>query len=152
MRRSARALFVGLILLLAACGGSNGDGEVRVAIIEGARRAVVTAEVASTPDQRATGLMGRREIPEARGMLFVFPSPTRGGFWMKNTLVPLRIFFIRAGTVVDVREMQPCTADPCPLTIPDEPYDRALEVPLTALAGFGPGARVEVEGRVPQPV
>ena len=47
-------------------------------------------------------------------MLFVFRTPTSGGFWMKNTLVPLTIiFFNRDGERVRRLSMVPCRADPC---------------------------------------
>jgi uncharacterized membrane protein (UPF0127 family) len=49
-------------------------------------------ELALTAAQQQRGLMFRKRAPKD-GMLFVFTFPTRGGFWMKNTLVPLRIVF-----------------------------------------------------------
>ena len=36
----------------------------------------IQAEVAQTPDERATGLMFRKSMPEDHGMLFVFEGPT----------------------------------------------------------------------------
>lgn len=135
---------------LFACGGGERSGDaVRIVITDGTDRTVVVAEVAATPEERATGLMNRPALPDGRGMLFVFPEPTRGGFWMKNTLIPLRILFIRDGTVVEVREMQPCEGDPCPLTVPAVAYDHALEVALTSLEDVTVGARVRIEGRLP---
>lgn len=148
MRRIAAVAIV-VAIAFSACGSDVPEGAVRVVIADGSSRIVVVAEVAATPEQRATGLMNRDELPDGRGMLFVFPRPTRGGFWMKNTLVPLRILFIRDGVVVEVREMQPCREDPCPLTVPAVEYDQALEVALTTLEDIGPGARVDVEGRLP---
>jgi uncharacterized membrane protein (UPF0127 family) len=87
--------------------------------------------------------MGVTELPAGSGMLFVFPEVAdHGGFWMKDTLVPLDIAFARDGTVVAVATMQPCSADPCPVTRPGTTYDLALEVPAGWLAaeGIGPGA------------
>ena len=37
----------------------------------------IVAEVASTPDDRATGLMNRFSLQPDRGMLFVFAHPSR---------------------------------------------------------------------------
>ena len=54
------------------------------------------AEVASTPETRATGLMNRFSLQPDHGMLFVFERRSRSAFWMKNTYVPLSIAFIDA--------------------------------------------------------
>ena len=68
------------------------------------------------------------------GMLFVFEQDTSGGFWMKNTLIPLDIaFFAVDGTFVDGFEMQPCTTDECPTYTPSGAYRYALELPLGAM-------------------
>ena len=72
----------------------------------------IEAQVAQTPDQRATGLMHRKEMPQHEGMLFVFEQPTQQCFWMKNTLLPLSIAFLADdGTVVNVAEMAPQTLE-----------------------------------------
>ena len=88
-------------------------------------------EVAKTTAQRTRGLMNRRQAPKD-GMLFVFPGTTTGGFWMKNTLVPLTIvFFDSAGKRVRKLSMVPCRKDPCPIYDPGRPYRFALELPAT---------------------
>ncbi len=51
-------------------------------------------EYAMTPGARERGLGGRTEIPGNYGMLFVFPKDDKYGFWMKDTLVPLDIFWL----------------------------------------------------------
>ena len=88
-------------------------------------------EVAKTTAQRTRGLMNRTQAPKD-GMLFVFPDTTTGGFWMKNTLVPLTIvFFDSAGKRVRKLSMVPCRKDPCPIYDPGRPYRFALELPAT---------------------
>jgi len=60
-------------------------------------------EVAKTPQQQEDGLMYRTHLDADKGMLFVFPGPNQISFWMKNTLVPLDMVFIRAdGRVANV--------------------------------------------------
>ena len=72
----------------------------------------IRAEVALTPEQRATGLMYRREMAAHEGMLFVFEQPAPQCFWMKNTLLPLSIAFLADdGTVVNIADMKPQTLD-----------------------------------------
>ena len=72
----------------------------------------IRAQVALGANQRATGLMFRREMPQHEGMLFVFEQPTQQCFWMKNTLLPLSIAFLADdGTIVNIDEMAPQTLD-----------------------------------------
>jgi len=73
---------------------------------------LIQAQVASTPQQRATGLMYRREMPGNEGMLFIFEKPAIQCFWMKNTLIPLTAAFVADdGTIVNLADMQPQTLD-----------------------------------------
>lgn len=73
---------------------------------------LINAEVASTPEQRAIGLMHRPTMPANDGMLFVFERAAQQCFWMKNTLLPLSIAFLDDdGTVVNIEEMKPQTLD-----------------------------------------
>jgi uncharacterized protein len=105
----------------------------------------VRLEVAADPAARARGLMGRRQVPEGTGMVFLYPSDVAEAYWMKNTLVPLSIAFVAAdGRVVSVAEMSPCKADPCPSYPPAGPYRYAVELAAGSFgeAGVGPGAKV----------
>ncbi len=73
---------------------------------------LIQAEVAQTPDERATGLMFRETMGANEGMLFAFEQPGTQCFWMKNTLLPLSIAFLADdGTVVNIADMQPKTLD-----------------------------------------
>jgi uncharacterized membrane protein (UPF0127 family) len=72
----------------------------------------IDAQVASTPEQRAIGLMYRRDMPQHEGMLFVFEQPQVQCFWMKNTLMPLTAAFIADdGRIVNLADMQAQTTD-----------------------------------------
>ena len=68
----------------------------------------IDAQVARTSEQRATGLMWRRDMPQHEGMLFVFEQPTKQCFWMMNTPSPLTAAFLdEDGTIVNLADMQP---------------------------------------------
>ena len=93
---------------------------------------------AADPPTRQRGLMGIRELPDDAGMLFRFPQDTSGGFWMKNTIIPLSIAFADSGgRIVAIRDMEPCQADPCPVYSPGVPYRFALEVDKGRLDDLG---------------
>ncbi len=73
---------------------------------------LISAQVAQTPEQRQTGLMHRKEMPQGEGMLFVFEQPGQQCFWMKNTLLPLTAAFVADdGTIVNLEDMKPQTTD-----------------------------------------
>lgn len=72
----------------------------------------ISAQVAATPEQRQTGLMHRRDMPQMEGMLFVFEQATQQCFWMKNTLIPLTAAFVADdGSIVNLADMKPQTTD-----------------------------------------
>jgi uncharacterized protein len=72
----------------------------------------IDAQVAFRPDQRETGLMYRKEMPQHEGMLFVFDQPSVQCFWMMNTLLPLTAAFVADdGTIVNLVDMKPQTTD-----------------------------------------
>lgn len=103
--------------------------------------------VAETPDQRAQGLMGVTDLGGLDGMLFVFQSDSDGGFWMKDTLIPLDIaFFDDGGALVSVLTMEPCSADPCPSYRPGGSYRYAVETPAGGLDFVAPDSRLELPG------
>ena len=79
-------------------------------------KTVVALEVARTEPERSRGLMFRTSMAEQAGMIFLFERPGVYPFWMKNTLIPLDMFWTdTTGKVVWIAEsVPPCQADPCP--------------------------------------
>ena len=57
---------------------------------------VFSIELAVSDEDRARGLMFRRELPDGQGMLFDFGRDQDVAMWMKNTLIPLDMMFITA--------------------------------------------------------
>jgi uncharacterized protein len=103
-----RTLVPIILMLAAATSHAQGQPQLNLPTVTlNAGMHQIRAQVAVTPDQRATGLMFRREMPQHEGMLFVSELPHEQCFWMSNTLMPLSIAFIADdGTVVGIREMQ----------------------------------------------
>lgn len=99
---------------------------------------LVNVEVADTPELQQRGLMGREELADDAGMVFLFFEEHGGGFWMKNTLIPLSIAFFDAdGEILEILDMEPCEEDPCPVYDPGVSYRGALEVNQGSFEGWG---------------
>jgi uncharacterized membrane protein (UPF0127 family) len=82
----------------------------RVSLSAGIHR--IDSQVAKTPEQRAIGLMFRKQMPLHEGMLFTFEQASVQCFWMKNTLIPLTAAFIGDdGVIVNLADMKPLTTD-----------------------------------------
>ena len=94
----------------------------------------VTVEIASNPEERKRGLMGRRDLGENAGMVFEYQEqrPARYGFWMYKTLIPLDIAFLdESGVIVSIRHMLPCTSSrtsDCPIYPAGKPFRNAVEM------------------------
>ena len=153
--RAARAVLVlfafgalapGLALAEAACAPD------RVDLRWSGGKESFAVELADEPDERSRGLMFRTELAPASGMLFVYDTPRRAQFWMKNTLIPLDMIFAdAAGTVLKVH----ANAVPGDLTPIDggEGIRFVLEINggLAAKLGIVPGAELRhplVDGSV----
>jgi len=94
-----------------------------------------TVAVAATPEQQEIGLMFRRSLGPNEGMIFPYDPPRSVAFWMKNTLIPLDIIFIRAdGTIVRITTAQPHDLTPVPS---GEPIAAVLEIPGGRAAELG---------------
>ncbi len=72
----------------------------------------IEAEVAATPNSRASGLMQRKVMAMQHGMLFIFPVVARHCMWMRNTYLPLSVAFLdEQGSIINIEDMQPQTDD-----------------------------------------
>ncbi|MEM7282161.1 MAG: DUF192 domain-containing protein [Pseudomonadota bacterium] len=97
----------------------------------------------TTADEMRLGLMHVSELPKDAGMLFAYGRNRQASMWMKNTLRPLDILFIkRDGTIANIHK------NASPLSLDSRPSDglvfAALEINggLADKLGISPGDRI----------
>jgi uncharacterized membrane protein (UPF0127 family) len=137
-------LLVAIALMVAACVGSAGDiatttsttvsapvesgfpsqlAAHQVRQVQVGDRTMALA-IADSPALRAQGLMGVTDLGDLDGMLFYWRHDASGGFWMKDTLIPLDIvWFLEDGTYAGRASMEPCSTDQCPTYDPGPGVD-----------------------------
>jgi uncharacterized membrane protein (UPF0127 family) len=98
-----------------------------------------TVELAETADKQALGLMFRDGLEDDHGMLFIFPAEGRRSFWMKNTRIPLDIFYFDGERrLVSVSEnTPPCRTRACPTYPSAGPARYVLELNAGKAAELG---------------
>lgn len=109
-----RLLLLSLFVALAACSAGEPAANNPIRAGQEARTVALTirsggklhrfdVEVVRTPEEQSKGLMFRKELPPDGGMLFPFDPPQVASFWMKNTVIPLDMIFIRPdGTIAHI--------------------------------------------------
>ena len=103
--------------------------------------------LATTDEQRRKGLMFVENLPEEHGMLFLFGAPRPLGMWMKNTILPLDMLFIRPdGTVANVAR------DTVPGSLDSIRSDGAVSAVLELNAGVTERLGIEAGDRVLHPM
>ena len=149
-----RLVLLPLLAAVAACQPSASQGvalersaagleQVPLTIESRGKRHAFVVEVARTPEEQTMGLMHRQSLAPDRGMIFPYDPPRPASFWMKNTLIPLDLIFVRAdGTIGNI------AANAVPLSLDSipsgEPVAAVLEIAggRSAELGIGPGDKV----------
>jgi uncharacterized membrane protein (UPF0127 family) len=135
MRRFSLSLTLLLMLLpLLGCAGDRPWVEIK-----GQRYAV---EVADTHEKRNRGLMHRDQLAEGTGMLFLHDREQPLAYWMKNTRIPLDIFYFdgQRRLVSVSRNVPPCSlGDRCP------PYPSAGPALYVLELNAGEAVRLDVK-------
>jgi uncharacterized membrane protein (UPF0127 family) len=100
-------------------------------------------ELARTPDERAQGLMFRKEMDPQAGMLFDFGEEQPIAMWMKNTFIPLDMLFIDPqGRIINIAERTvPHSLDPVAAAAPARAV-LELNGGTASRLGIRPGDRV----------
>lgn len=144
--RSRACLLAAVVICLAtAAWGSQPAPQFAkstLAIQNAAGRFEFQVEVASSPAQRAYGLMYRRHLPKDQGMLFDFGASRPVSMWMRNTYIPLDMLFIRNdGSIHRIAEAEPLSEE---VISSGGPVRAVLELQggITTKLGIRPGDRV----------
>ena len=113
----------------------------------------IALEVAATPEQRRTGMIGRPHLPLKRGMLFVFDPPEPATFWTKDINHPLDMVFVYKDRVRKITpSAPPCETEICPIYGRGaEPVQYVLELRSGAAKQLGikRGSKVKIEFKDP---
>jgi len=109
-RHRVRArLWISAIVVVALCAlsgsGARAASVQPLEIVTKSGVQVFSVEMATTEEEKTTGLMYRKELPDGKGMLFDFSPEQQVSMWMKNTYISLDMIFIRAdGRILRIAE------------------------------------------------
>ena len=109
-RHRVRArLWISAIVVVALCAlsgsGARAASVQPLEIVTKSGVQVFSVEMATTEEEKTTGLMYRKELPDGKGMLFDFSPEQQVSMWMKNTFISLDMIFIRAdGRILRIAE------------------------------------------------
>ncbi len=144
MKMLARLGCVALMLVgVAACKGAPlmGEALAQGALVPLSIKTSTTirkfrVEVARTETEQARGLMFRESLPDDGGMIFPMKPARNASFWMKNTVIPLDMIFIRAdGSIARIAaETVPYSLEPVDS---GEPVAAVLELAGGKAAALG---------------
>lgn len=106
-----------------------------------------SVEIADDEAERAQGLMFRESMAGGAGMLFVYPTPRRSAFWMKNTLIPLDIIFLNQSGVVTRVHSNAIPGDLSPIEGGEQVF-AVLEINAGLAARYGISTGTEMRHKV----
>jgi len=158
--KNANFLTLTLVTLALALAGCGKDGTAAAtapaatktaadyfAIKVGAEpaRMQLAVEQPDNMSEMMRGLMGRRDLAEDQGMLFVYQNAQPVSFWMRNTPTPLDIgFFTKDGVLTEVRQMFPFDETSVPSARADIKFALEMNQGWFARHGLKSGAQLDL--------
>ncbi len=120
--------------------GQNDDAQLSQLVIESSgKQHHFEVELALNDRMQAQGLMFRRQMAANHGMLFIYDRENVVNMWMKNTLLPLDMLFVkRSGVVVKIARRT-------------EPFSEKIissEIPVFAVLELNAGVSDELSIKV----
>ncbi len=137
MKTVLRFVFVLFVLSgLSACQSAGHPATIPLTIRSQATSHKFDVEVARTEAEQERGLMFRKSLPKNGGMIFPMEPPRSASFWMKNTVIPLDMIFIRPdGSIARIAaDTVPYALDPVDS---GEPVGAVLEIAGGRAAALG---------------
>ncbi|OIO60010.1 MAG: hypothetical protein AUJ82_03895 [Verrucomicrobia bacterium CG1_02_43_26] len=111
----------------------------------------LSVQIAKTPQERAQGLMFRKSLASNHGMLFIFPSPQKVSFWMKNTSIPLDIAFFDAdGILLEIHSLEPFNKTAMTSSSPQVLYALEVNEGFFSKNNIAPGAKLNLPPTITQ--
>jgi uncharacterized protein len=130
------------LFMICACSADK-KPSVMIHTQNGSKPVKVTVELARTAGQRSMGLMYRKKLGPARGMLFLFEQEQEQRFTMRNTPLPLDMIFIDSSLTVTgiIENTKPYANGPFSINRPSR-YVLEVNAGFCARHGITTGANV----------
>jgi len=135
-----------LLLVLAVLVAARQADAAPLIIHAGGSSYKFEVELATTPAEREQGLMFRKSLAPNAGMLFLYPNEQEVAFWMKNTLIPLDMLFLKAdGSIARIAH------DAVPLDETPIPSNAAVKAVLEVNGGTAQALGIKEGDKVDYP-
>ena len=105
----------------------------------------LSVELATKPAETARGLMYRRSMAPDQGMLFDLGGRKVQAFWMRNTCIPLDMFFVDDdGLIVGILEQVPVLNEDARSVDCPSRYVLEMNAGFARKHGIKPGQRLKL--------